>query len=50
MKAMISLEPEKMPEKVYFLEPIKMMCIDKIENWLLSTQENMQKTIRLKII
>ena len=34
---MISLEPEKMPEIVYFLEPIKMMCIDKIENWLMST-------------
>ena len=38
---MISAEPEKMPEKVNFLEALKMINLDKIENWLTSFLENM---------
>jgi len=36
-----AIEPEKMPEIIYFREPIQMNANDKLENWLFSLLKGM---------
>jgi len=44
--AMISAEPENMPEEVQFAVPVEIGPGDKVENWLKAIEETMVSSLR----